>query len=71
MVNDDLSAVNAVGIAAHNVVKSIRHMIENRLDHASLLERIFVWPWEETSPSRYSEPLRTYDSGGAKENYYA
>jgi hypothetical protein len=26
MVNDDLSAVNAIGIAAHNVVKSIRHM---------------------------------------------
>ena len=26
MVNEDLSAVNAVGIAVHNVVKSIRHM---------------------------------------------
>jgi len=26
MVNGDLSAVNAIGIAAHNVVKSIRHM---------------------------------------------
>jgi hypothetical protein len=26
MVNDDLSAVNAIGIAVHNVVKSIRHM---------------------------------------------
>jgi hypothetical protein len=26
MVNEDLSAVNAIGIAAHNVVKSIRHM---------------------------------------------
>lgn len=26
MVNDDLSAVNAVGIAVHNVVKSFRHM---------------------------------------------
>jgi hypothetical protein len=26
MVNDDLSAVNAIGIAAHNVVKSLRHM---------------------------------------------
>jgi hypothetical protein len=26
MVNDDLSAVNAIGIAAHNVVKSIRHL---------------------------------------------
>jgi hypothetical protein len=26
MVNDDLSAVNAIGIAAHNVVKSVRHM---------------------------------------------
>ena len=26
MVSDDLSAVNAIGIAAHNVVKSIRHM---------------------------------------------
>jgi hypothetical protein len=28
MVNDDLSAVNAIGIAAHNVVKSLRHMRE-------------------------------------------
>ena len=28
MVNGDLSAVNAIGIAAHNVVKSIRHMRE-------------------------------------------
>jgi hypothetical protein len=26
MVNDDLSAVNAIGIAVHNVVKSFRHM---------------------------------------------
>jgi hypothetical protein len=26
MVNGDLSAVNAIGIAAHNVVKSVRHM---------------------------------------------
>lgn len=26
MVNGDLSAVNAIGIAAHNVVKSLRHM---------------------------------------------
>jgi hypothetical protein len=26
MVNDDLSAVNAIGIAVHNVVKSLRHM---------------------------------------------
>jgi hypothetical protein len=26
MVNDDLSAVNAIGIAAHNVVKSLRRM---------------------------------------------
>lgn len=26
MVADDLSAVNAIGIAAHNVVKSLRHM---------------------------------------------
>ena len=26
MVNEDLSAVNAIGIAAHNVVKSLRHM---------------------------------------------
>lgn len=26
MVNDDLSAVNAIGIAVHNVVKSVRHM---------------------------------------------
>ena len=26
MVNEDLSAVNAIGIAAHNVVKSFRHM---------------------------------------------
>jgi hypothetical protein len=26
MVNDDLSAVNAIGIAAHNLVKSFRHM---------------------------------------------
>jgi hypothetical protein len=26
MVNENLSAVNAIGIAAHNVVKSIRHM---------------------------------------------
>jgi hypothetical protein len=26
MVNDDLSAVNAIGIAAHNVVKSLIHM---------------------------------------------
>lgn len=26
MVNEDLSAVNAIGIAAHNVVKSVRHM---------------------------------------------
>lgn len=26
MVNDDLSAVNAIGIAAHNVVKSLRQM---------------------------------------------
>jgi hypothetical protein len=26
MVDDDLSAVNAIGIAVHNVVKSIRHM---------------------------------------------
>jgi hypothetical protein len=26
MVNDDLSAVNAIGIAAHNVAKSLRHM---------------------------------------------
>jgi hypothetical protein len=25
-VNDDLSAVNAIGIAVHNVVKSFRHM---------------------------------------------
>jgi hypothetical protein len=26
MVNEDLSAVNAIGIAVHNVVKSLRHM---------------------------------------------
>src|ERR1700722_17654557 len=26
MVNDDLSAVNAIGIAVHNVVRSFRHM---------------------------------------------
>jgi len=26
MVNEDLSAVNAIGIAVHNVVKSVRHM---------------------------------------------
>jgi hypothetical protein len=26
MVNDDLSAVNANGIAVHNIVKSLRHM---------------------------------------------
>jgi hypothetical protein len=26
MVNDDLSAVNAIGIAVHNIVKSVRHM---------------------------------------------
>jgi hypothetical protein len=26
MVNDDLSAVNAIGIAVHNVVKGLRHM---------------------------------------------
>jgi hypothetical protein len=26
MVNDDLSAVNAIGIAVHNVVKSMRHL---------------------------------------------
>jgi hypothetical protein len=26
MVNDDLSAMNAIGIAAHNIVKSLRHM---------------------------------------------
>jgi hypothetical protein len=32
MVNDDLSAVNAIGIAVHNVVKSLRHM---RLLYAS------------------------------------
>jgi hypothetical protein len=32
MVNDDLSAVNAIGIAVHNVVKSLRHM---RVLHAS------------------------------------
>jgi hypothetical protein len=26
MVNEDLSAVNAIGIAVHNVVKGVRHM---------------------------------------------
>ncbi len=36
MVNDDLSAVNAIGIAVHNVVKSLRHM---RLLYANLEAR--------------------------------
>jgi hypothetical protein len=36
MVNDDLSAVNAIGIAAHNVVKSLRHM---RLVYANPVAR--------------------------------
>jgi hypothetical protein len=36
MVNDDLSAVNAIGIAAHNVVKSLRHM---RLLYANVAAR--------------------------------
>ncbi len=36
MVNDDLSAVNAIGIAAHNVVKSFRRM---RVLHADAAMR--------------------------------
>jgi len=36
MVNDDLSAVNAIGIAVHNVVKSLRHM---RLLYATVQAR--------------------------------
>jgi hypothetical protein len=36
MVNDDLSAVNAIGIAVHNVIKSLRHM---RILYASVETR--------------------------------
>jgi hypothetical protein len=41
MVNDDLSAMNAIGIAAHNVVKSLRHM---RLLYANLEARSGLSP---------------------------
>jgi hypothetical protein len=41
MVNDDLSAVNAIGIAAHNVVKSLRHM---RLLYANVEARSGLSP---------------------------
>src|SRR5262249_51168573 len=41
MVNGDLSAVNAIGIAAHNVVKSIRHM---RLLHANPAAKATLTP---------------------------
>jgi hypothetical protein len=41
MVNDDLSAVNAIGIAVHNVVKSLRHM---RLLYANIEVRSGLSP---------------------------
>ncbi len=39
LVNDDLSAVNAIGIASHNVVKSLRHMRALYSDEASRSNR--------------------------------
>src|SRR5262249_31903340 len=61
MVNGDLSAVNAIGIAAHNVVKSIRHM---RLLHANPAAKATPTP-ESAAEQCLLAPISLYQQATA------
>lgn len=56
MVEDDLSAVNAIGIAAHNVVKSMRHL---RLLYADAAARATLSIEDATAQSLFA-PVSIY-----------
>jgi hypothetical protein len=56
MVNDDLSAVNAIGIAVHNVVKSMRHL---RVLYADGARRAGVSPEGAVEQSLFA-PVSVY-----------